>query len=236
MKKELLFGLTLMGMLEMAPAALYYQGTGVGSGTDLGAVANGTIADGNLLGTVNTMNLTGQGLGSLSSITVTLNISGGNNSDLYAYLSYNGQSVVLLNRIGVSSTTPFGNTGSVLNVTLDSSSGNIHNTAGSGNLTGSYSADGQTTSPLSSAASFSGNGNGLITLNGTFGGMDPNGTWTLFFADTVAGGGNATLNGWSLDAVSAVPEPVNLALVGFGGLFTVIGLIRKFQGGCVSVK
>jgi hypothetical protein len=57
----------------------------------------------------------------------------------------------------------------------------------------------------------------------SFNGMDPNGTWTLFFADLSAGN-TSTLNGWSLD-VTAVPEPVNVAMailgVGLVGLRAV---------------
>jgi hypothetical protein len=47
----------------------------------------------------------------------------------------------------------------------------------------------------------------------TFNGLNPNNPWTLFFADTV-NGDQTTLNGWSLD-ITAVPEPVTLALVVF---------------------
>ena len=50
-------------------------------------------------------------------------------------------------------------------------------------------------------------------LSSTFSSLDPNNTWTLFFSDT-SGGGQTTLNGWSLD-ITAVPEPVTLALVVF---------------------
>jgi hypothetical protein len=45
--------------------------------------------------------------------------------------------------------------------------------------------------------------------------MNPNGTWTLFFADVVQGGGTSTLTSWSLN-LTAVPEPVNVALAVFG--------------------
>ena len=57
-----------------------------------------------------------------------------------------------------------------------------------------------------------------------FNGLNPNDTWTLFFADSVPGD-TTTLNGWSLD-ITAVPEPVNLAMGLFAGLAAVTGLIR----------
>lgn len=233
MKKAIVFGLTLLAIVGTVQASLYYQGDlggiSTSGGTAVGSVANsGTIADGNPLGLTTSMNLSGFGLGNaLQTITLSLNVSGGNNSDLYAYLSCNGQMVVVLNRIGVSGSTPFGNTGSGLNVTLDSTSGNIHNTAVGLTAGGIYAADGQNISPLSSAASFNANGNGSITLNGTFANVDPNGTWTLFFADTVTGGGSETLQGWSLD-LTAVPEPVNVALGIFGVVLAGTGFVRRY--------
>jgi hypothetical protein len=233
--KTLLAGFLIVaavGWTAPAHASIYYQGTVTdpgGSGTSAGSLVNSTILDGNTAGMFNSMNLSSAGMGnSLVTITVTLNVSGGNNSDLYAYLSYNGALVPLLNRIGVSSSNPYGSTGAGLNnVTLsDAASGNIH-AAGNGALSGSYRADGQAVYPLSSASSFNANG-GSITLNSTFGGMNPDGTWTLFFSDVVAGGGNETLLGWSLD-ITAVPEPITFALPVFGGLFLSAGLIRHLR-------
>ena len=68
------------------------------------------------------------------------------------------------------------------------------------------------TSPTTYTMSFSSAG------DTTFIGSNPNDTWTLFFADTSAGG-TTTLNGWSL-GITAVPEPVNVAL----GCFVVMVL------------
>ena len=60
-----------------------------------------------------------------------------------------------------------------------------------------------------------------------FNAQNLNDTWTLFFADTVAGD-TTTLNGWSLDitSMSPVPEPVNVALGIFGGLLAVVGMVK----------
>lgn len=187
-----------------------------------------SIPDGNPAGVSSQITVSGANY-SLSDISVTLNVSGGYNGDLYAYLSYDGKLVPLLNRVGLSSGNPFGSGDSGLGVTLVSSGyGNIHAASAGGigtPLTGTYLADGQKLSPLSSASSFNANG-GSITLDGTFGGVNPNGTWTLFFADVVQGGGTATLNGWSLD-VTAVPEPVNAALGIFAGVFLVVLVARS---------
>ena len=65
-----------------------------------------------------------------------------------------------------------------------------------------------------------------VDVSSSFGGQDPNNTWALFFADT-SPGGQSTLEGWSLD-ITAVPEPVNLAL----GIFAVgvfgAGVVRFY--------
>ena len=58
-----------------------------------------------------------------------------------------------------------------------------------------------------------------------FNGQNPNDTWTLFFADTV-NGDQTTLNGWSL-GITAVPEPVNVALGIFAGLVCLWWWLRK---------
>ena len=51
--------------------------------------------------------------------------------------------------------------------------------------------------------------------------------WTIFFADMASGGGSSrsTLVSWSLD-ITAVPEPANVALGIFAGVFVVGGLCR----------
>jgi hypothetical protein len=56
--------------------------------------------------------------------------------------------------------------------------------------------------------------------------LPPDGMWELFFADTVSGGGTSVLDGWSL-GITAVPEPVTIALPVFGGLMVALGLIRR---------
>lgn len=57
--------------------------------------------------------------------------------------------------------------------------------------------------------------------------QDPNQTWTLFFADTV-NGDQSTLNGWSLN-ITAVPEPVNVAMAVFGTIAVVVGGVRWYR-------
>lgn len=60
-----------------------------------------------------------------------------------------------------------------------------------------------------------------------FGGSPANGTWELYFADLSNGGGTSTLDSWTLN-ITAVPEPVNIALAIFGGIGVVFG-IRRYR-------
>jgi subtilisin-like proprotein convertase family protein len=212
MKKYLLIGLLVLGAMMSSQAAVYSLGNVNGSGTAL----NTTIPDDNPNGITSQITVNGSPATAyiLTDITVTLNVSGGYNGDLYAYLSYNGTLVTLLNRVGENSSNPFGSADSGFNnVTLNSTGSDVHlASAGGGALSGTYAADGRQISPLSSAASF--NAGGTVTLDGSFAGMNPNGTWTLFLGDFSAGD-TSTLNGWSLN-VTAIPEPVDVALAIFG--------------------
>jgi subtilisin-like proprotein convertase family protein len=49
----------------------------------------------------------------------------------------------------------------------------------------------------------------------SFNGMDPNGQWTLFIADTSAGG-EGTLVNWGMQ-ITTVPEPSMAALIAVFG-------------------
>jgi subtilisin-like proprotein convertase family protein len=210
MKLQLLIGLMALGALLPASAGVIYSAGNVnGSGTALGTV----IPDGSPSGVTSQITVSTPDY-ILTDVTVTLNVAGGNNGDLYAYLSYNGTLVTLLNRVGTGSGNPiqqmFGfSTSGFNNITLaDGSASNIHNVQNPVSGT-TYSPDGGT----------------LASFNGT----NPNGTWTLFFADLSAGGAS-TLEGWSLD-ITAVPEPVNVALAIFGGLLGVWSVVRRRRNG-----
>ena len=62
---------------------------------------------------------------------------------------------------------------------------------------------------------------GLDALNG----LNPNGSWVLFLAD-LSGGGQSTITSWDLD-ITAVPEPANVAMGTFAGVFVLVGLCRS---------
>jgi hypothetical protein len=154
-------------------------------------------------------------IGYVGDLTVTLNISGGNNGDLYGYLSYNGVLVTILNRPGVTGSNPFGFNSSGYGVTIsDSGAVNLNTTAGTSGqpVTGDvFNVNGTS-------------GNGSLAFGSAYNGMDPNGTWTLFLENEVSGGDPSTLVSWSI-GINAVPEPTNVAL-GIFGVCAVVGRLR----------
>lgn len=146
------------------------------------------------------------------------------NGDLYAYLSHGGQLVVLLNRIGRTSSNPDGSPDNGLQVTFDDQApgGDIHlhtpvvqpdPSETQLPLTGSWQPDGRSGIHPSSVLDTSPRLSSLANFNG----MDPNGEWTLFVSDFGAGG-RARVVSWELSVVAAVPEPVTVGMLSGVGL------------------
>jgi subtilisin-like proprotein convertase family protein len=190
-----------------------------------GALSGGIIPDGDPSGRVNTYTFSDIYDYNITDVVVTLNVSGGYNGNLYAYLTHGSGTAVLLNRVGVGASDPLGASGSGLTTLILASTAldNIHTSLGNG-TTGTFAPDGRTIDPLSAAAAFD---SASTAANfSAFNGTSPNGTWTLFFSDVVGGGGTPNLTSWSLD-ITAVPEPANVALGIFAGLFGVVGLVRS---------
>jgi hypothetical protein len=193
----------VLGTGLAARGALYTEGPYTS-----GFANGGNLPDGSTAGWSDTRNVSEIPSGlTIVGVSVTFTLSGGYNGDLYGYLSHNGALIPLLNRVGMGTgsepTYSFGyEDAGFNNVTLaDSGSVNIHNYGGAGVPTGTYAPD-----------------SGGVTFATTFGGLNPNGNWTLFLADLSNGGGQSTLTGWSLGITADVPEPVNLALGIFAGL------------------
>ncbi len=139
--------------------------------------------------------------------------------------------MVLVNRMGRGAATPDGSaTSGFSTFTLDSTVSlltDAHAAAGTAGaaLSGSYAPDGRYILPTASGATFDG-----PTRDATFAtllGSDPNGNWTLFFADAAAGGSQATLT--SFTVVATVPEPVTWALMVFGTGFGAVQLGRYYR-------
>lgn len=191
---------------------------------------NQAIPDGNAVGLTLATNLTIGGATAIQDVTVSLDITGGFNGDLYAYLlGPEGSFAVLLNRPGVGSGNSFGYADSGLNVTFDdaAANGGIHFYQGvvgysiSGGT--AWQPDGENLDPQSAPSLF--DAQIQDAMLSSFNSTDPNGTWTLFLADLSSGGGQSTVLSWGLNIV-AVPEPSSLALAGLG-LAGAILMIRR---------
>jgi len=223
MRSRLLFCCAALALAVTTRAGIIYSAT------------SGNIPDGSVVGWSATATASSY-LPSISSISVNLNVSGGYNGDLYAYLSYGGVLVPLLNRVGVTSGNGFGYGHTGFDVTLSSAGANdVHfygnyspSFNGNGQLTGTWQPDGRNIDPQSAPTAFD---SASRVSFGSYNGMNPNGTWTLFLADLSAGAQSQLVN-WSLD-ITAVPEPVNVALAVFGGVVAAVTvgrsrLVRKF--------
>jgi subtilisin-like proprotein convertase family protein len=169
------------------------------------------IPEGNpAAGVITTINVSGlPATWLVSSIfSVDLDISGGYNGDLYAYLkSPEGTVVTLLYQPGAAVDGGYGNPQPGLNITLtDSGATSIQNVPdGSGTLTGTYA-------PAHPLAAFD---NEVV-----------DGGWSLYVADVGSGGGSPSLVSWSLD-IDAVPEPVNVALGIFSAVLLTGSVLRR---------
>jgi subtilisin-like proprotein convertase family protein len=197
------WGVVVFGMslgLSCASAGLYSSGA-----------LNTAIPDGNPAGITSAINVSGAGtiLSSGDNVSVTLNLSGGNIGDLYAFLTFGGHTVELMNQPGGGAYLG----GSFTGVTLSDGNPTSVSSYGGGNA---------------SSVSFNPSAGG--TAFQAFNGMSADGTWTLFFADLSGGdGGNVTtLTSWNLN-ITEVPEPVTLALGIFGVLAAVVGVARHFR-------
>lgn len=186
------------------------------------------IPDNNLSGVAFSLNFNDPSENRISGLTVSFAIQGGWNGDMYAYLSHGDGQVVLLNRIGRSSATPDGSgtSGFDLNTFTLSSAPlltDVHTAAGTTGapLAGTYAPDGRKILPTADAPTFDG-----ATRDATFTallGSNPNGDWTLFFAD-VGPGSPFTLTDFRI--VAEVPEPVTWALLAFATVFGFVHVVR----------
>ena len=214
--------LGLLATVQFAPAQMT---------TNIILSPNAGIPDGSAVGLVEHF-LVGGLSGVITNIQVTLDITGGFNGDLYAYLAGpQGQLAVLLNRSGITGANAFGYGDAGFNLTLGLSGANVHgygsgySVNGSGQVVGAWGADGRNIDPQSAGSVFDGAGTGA-NLN-LFQNTDANGTWTLFIADLGAGGGTANLNSATLSlTLMAVPEPQPWVMF-FGGMTTLWMLCRN---------
>jgi subtilisin-like proprotein convertase family protein len=213
MKRHTILSAILLLALARSAQADYFQTFNTG-----GVL----VPDGSLVGWSDTQPVSGVS-GPIASVSVTLDLTGGWNGDLYAYLVHDTGFAVLLNRVGrdTGNDAGFGTAG--MNVTLSDSAvlGNIHSVS-TPVPSGIYQPDGRNIDPRSASADF-GNPLNPTALLGSFDGEDPNGDWTLFIAD-VASGDVTAVQSWGL-SIGSVPEPscVVLFLGGMIALFRLKG-------------
>jgi subtilisin-like proprotein convertase family protein len=198
------------------------------------ATVNTAIPDGNASGLASTITVSSE-FNTIQSLELSLHISALSSEslayggDLYCSLqNESGGFDVLLNRVGVTDLDPWGYDMNGVDVTFTLSGDDIHKVEeyspsydSSGRLTGSWDADGRNIDP-SAVTDTDARTAGLNSFIGT----NPNGTWTLFIADTQLNG-TAKLDSWGL-SIEAVPEPATITLIGLiGGIML---FIRRFLG------
>lgn len=196
-------------MLVLSVAVLLASAAAHGDLYTESFTAGSLIPDGNPVGVTLAANVNDVASGdTVAGLTVSLNITGGFNGDLYAYLvAPNGTLVTLMNRPGLS-VNGIGAAGAGMNVTLldgPVANGNIQGEISASMLSGTYNA-----------------AESLSLLNGSV----ADGQWTLYFADLASGGGTSTLNNWSL-GITTVPEPSSMAFGLFAGFLALLSLMRR---------
>ena len=213
--KTTLLGFGLL-LTVSAQAALFTLSSGT---------LNTAIPDGNVNGLQSTLTFNDAYFDNVLDVNVRLNISGGYNGDLYAYLTHGSGFSVLLNRTGRTGGNSFGYGDAGFNITLDDQNGtDIHAYGGNGGaqLTGTWQPDARNINPATVLDT-----DARTAFLNAFNGLDANGGWTLFIAD-VSGGDVSTLVSWELD-ITAVPEPTTVALGIFGGVLALGGGVRLWR-------
>jgi subtilisin-like proprotein convertase family protein len=202
-----MFASTISRVSAMGPGTISYSWSG-----------SQTIPDNNASGLAYSFNISAGSPLIVTNVTVDLTIAGGWNGDLYAYLSHGSGFSVLLNRLGSTAANPGGSGVSGLNVELsDSYLTDIHTFTGNP-LTGNFAPDGRNVNPFATLDT-----DPRTALLGNFVGLDPNGTWTLFFAD-LSPLAASTVQSWTVNVGVTVPEPGSLSLL---ALAILLGVARR---------
>jgi len=178
----------------------------------------GVVPDNNFSGWSDSRSVSTMPAGTFTSLSVNLQLSGGWNGDLYAYLVHDSGFTVLLDHVGVgvSGVSAYGYGDAGMNLTLAATGTSIHQYGGNATFSGSPSGTFQTDNTSGSLASF------LST--------SPNGTWSLFLADT-SGGSVSTVQNWGLQMdIVAVPEVETWIAAALAGMFGAFWLNRQLLG------
>lgn len=150
---------------------------------------------------------------SITGVTIQISMGGGWAGDMYAYVTHASGFSVLLNRPGRKLSDIAGSGVDELVIEFgDNALTDIHTALpSSGAVSGFFQPDAREIDPDNSLDS-----SPRTAFLSSFNGVDANGDWTLFMADTVTGD-QMTLNGWSL-SIQGVPEPSTAILAGIGAI------------------
>lgn len=183
-----------------------------------GFANGGIVPDNNFSGWSDSRTISGLTGGSVAGLAVELQLSGGWNGDLYAFLVHDSGFTVLLDHVGVgvSGVSAYGYGDAGMDVTLGATGTSIHQYGGNNTFSGAPTGTFQTDNTSGSLSSFVG--------------TNPNGTWSLFIADT-SGGGVTTVENWGLHVdIVAVPEVETWVAAALAGAFGAFWLNRQFFG------
>ena len=208
MKKLLLLG-TMLAAAFTTQAVIYTTNWSTGFAN------SGVVPDNNFSGWSDTRTVSTMPAGTFTGLSVDLQLTGGWNGDLYAYLVHSSGFSVLLDRVGVgvSGVSAFGYGDAGMNVNLAATGTSIHQYGGNSTFSSTPSGSWLTDNTSGSLASF------LST--------SPNGTWSLFIAD-LSGGSVSTVQNWGLQMdIVAVPEVETWVAAALAGLFGAFWLNRQ---------
>ena len=211
MKKLILLGTVLASVIAS-------QATVYTTNWNSGFANSGVVPDNNFSGWSDTRTVGAIPAGTFTSLTVDLQLSGGWNGDLYAYLVHSSGFSVLLDRVGtgVSGVSAFGYGDGGMNVNLAASGTSIHQYGGGSTFSAAPTGSWQTDNTSGNLASF-------LSTN-------PNGTWSLFIAD-LSVGGVTTVQSWGLQMdIVAVPEVETWVAAALAGAFGAFWLNRQIWG------
>ena len=210
MKKLLILAIALASVAAHATIYSTNWSTGFANG--------GVVPDNNFSGWSDTRSVSTMPAGTFVGLTVDLQLTGGWNGDLYAYLVHSSGFSVLLDRVGTGpgGAGAFGYGDAGMNVNLAATGSAIHLYGGNSTFTAAPTGTWMADMSSGSLASF------LSTT--------PNGTWSLFIAD-LSGGGVSTVQSWGLQMdIVAVPEVETWVAAALAGAFGAFWLNRQMFG------
>lgn len=210
--KKLLFASLLVSLSSLPSFATLYT-----TNWTTGFANGGVVPDNSPGGWSDTRTVGAIPAGTFNSLSVNLNLTGGWNGDLYAYLVHDSGFSVLLDRVGtgVSGVSSFGYGDAGMNVTLAASGTSIHQYGGNNTFSSTPTGTWLTDNTSGSLGSF-------LTTN-------PNGSWSLFIAD-LSGGGVSTVQSWGLQMdIVAVPEVETWVAAALAGAFGAFWLSRQIK-------